>query len=157
MGWFYGFKLHLVTNEVGDILDFQVTPGNVDDRVPVPELSKKLWGKLFGDKGYISQKLTKSLKESGLELITGLKKNMKERLLPLIDKIYLRKRSIIETINDQLKNISQLEHSRHRSPSNFIINVMASIVAYMFSSKKPSIKMGSIERRYLESQILIKN
>ena len=112
MGWFYGFKLHLVVSDKGDILACCLTPGNVDDRKPVPQLTKDLFGKLFADKGYISQQLFELLFRQELELITTLRKNMKGRLLPLADKLLLRKRAIIETINDQLKNISQIEHSR---------------------------------------------
>jgi len=114
MGWFYGFKLHLIVNNQGELLACQLTPGNVDDRKPLPNMAKTLWGKLFGDKGYISQPLFEQLLSQGLELITSVRKNMKNRLLSLTDKLLLRKRSIIETINDQLKNISQIEHTLYR-------------------------------------------
>ena len=106
MGWFFGFKLHLVINDQGELLALAITPGNVDDRVPVPELVKSLFGKLFADKGYISQELFDKLFLDDVQLITHLRKNMKNRLVPLIDKLLLRKRSLIETVNDQLKNIS---------------------------------------------------
>lgn len=139
LGWFYGFKLHLVINEHGEVLAFTLTPGNVDDRKPVPKLAKTLFGKLFGDKGYLSQPLFKTLLEQGLQLITGIKANMKNRLMLLSDKLLLRKRFIIETINDQLKNQSQIEHSRHRNPVNFVVNVVAGLVAYMWQPKKPAI------------------
>lgn len=139
MGWFFGFKLHLVVNELGEILAFQLTPGNVDDRKPVPKMSEKLFGKLFGDRGYISKELFWKLYEQGLMLITTLRKNMKNHLMSLDDKLLLRKRSIIETIYDQLKNISQIEHSRHRSFPNFIVNLLAGLIAYSFQPKKPSI------------------
>jgi hypothetical protein len=138
-GWFYGFKLHLVVNDRGEILAFQLTPGNVDDRVPVPKLAAKLFGKLFGDKGYLSTPLFKTLFEQGVHLVTNLRSNMKNKLTPLADKLLLRKRWIIETINDQLKNISQIEHSRHRSPVNFIANVLAGLIAYIWQPKKPSL------------------
>jgi hypothetical protein len=139
LGWFYGFKLHLVINEYGEVLAFTLTPGNVDDRKPVPKLARALFGKLFGDKGYLSQPLFKTLLEQGLQLITGIKANMKNRLMLLSDKLLLRKRFIIETINDQLKNQSQIEHSRHRSPVNFVVNVVAGLIAYMWQPKKPAI------------------
>ena len=119
MGWFFGFKLHLIVNDSGDIISWSITQGHVDDRRAVPRLAKRVKGKLFGDKGYISQPLFKHLFERGTQLITTIRSNMKNRLLPLMDRILLRKRFIIETINDQLKNISQIEHSRHRSPVNF--------------------------------------
>ena len=141
-GWFYGFKLHFTVNDCGDILSFCLTRGNVDDRTPVPTLAKNLFGKLFGDKGYISQKLTKLLAaEQNLELITTIKKNMKARVLAAFDKLILRKRSIIETINDQLKNVFNLEHSRHRSLTNFAVNVVACLVAYSYQEKKPSLNI----------------
>lgn len=142
MGWFYGFKLHLVVSDKGDILACCLTPGNVDDRRPVPLLTKDLFGKLFADKGYISQQIFELLFSQGLELITMLRKNMKNRLLPLADKLLLRKRAIIETINDQLKNISQIEHSRHRSVTNFLVNLVAGLIAYTHQEKKPSININ---------------
>jgi hypothetical protein len=142
MGWFFGFKLHLVVNELGEILAFQLTSGNVDDRKPVPKMSEALFGKLFGDRGYISKDLFFELYERGLMLITSLRKNMKNKLMCLDDKLLLRKRSIIETINDQLKNISQIEHSRHRSFPNFIVNLLAGLIAYTFQPKKPAIKFS---------------
>ena len=142
MGWFFGFKLHLVVNDQGEILAFQLTPGNVDDRKPVPKMTEKLFGKLFGDRGYISQALFQQLYEEGLMLITSLRKNMKNHLMLLEDKLMLRKRSIIETINDQLKNISQIEHTRHRSYANFIVNLLAGLIAYALQAKKPSINLS---------------
>ncbi|MEA5551947.1 IS982 family transposase [Anabaena cylindrica UHCC 0172] len=119
--WYFGFKLHLIINDQGELLAFQITPGNIDDRKPVPTLTKKIFGKIFGDKGYISQKLWLELWSNGLKLITPFKKNMRNKLLSLEEKLMLRKRSLIETVNDQLKNISQLVHSRHRSVTNFMV------------------------------------
>ena len=142
MGWFFGFKLHLIVNEVGELLAFCLIPGNVDDRKPVPELAKTLFGKLVGDKGYISQQLFELLFAQGLQLITPIRKNMKNHLVPLVDKILLRKRSIIETINDQLKNISQIEHSRHRSVTNFMVNLLAGLITYTHQEKKPSLNLS---------------
>ncbi|GAB4471645.1 MAG: IS982 family transposase [Anaerolineales bacterium] len=124
-GWFFGFKLHLVVNERGEILQFCITPGNVDDRKPVPKLAQRLFGKLFGDKGYVSQQLAQQLREMfNVQLITKLRANMKNQLMLLSDRLLLRRRAIIETIIDQLKNISQIEHSRHRSVTNFFVNVL---------------------------------
>ena len=140
MGWFFGFKLHLAVNDCGDILNFCVTPGNINDRAPVKKLVSKLTGKLFGDRGYISQQLFAELFENGLQLVTTVRKNMKNKFMPLLDKLLLRKRFVIETINDQLKNISQIEHSRHRSVGNFMVNLLAGLAAYIHQSKKPSIK-----------------
>lgn len=138
--WFFGFKLHLVVNDRGELLNIMLTPGNTDDRTPVPKLLQQLFGKVFADKGYVSQKLAKQLlKTAGIQLITKLKRNMKQRLMPLNDRLILRKRSIIETIIDQLKNISQIEHSRHRSPVNCFVNILGGLIAYCHQPKKPSI------------------
>jgi transposase len=153
MGWFYGFKLHLVVNDQGEILAFYLTPGNVDDRKPVPKLTEKLFGKLFADKGYISKALFKALFERGLQLITPIRKNMKNQLMPLMDKLLLRKRSIIETINDQLKNISQISHTRHRSVNNFLVNLIAGLVAYTHQPKKPSLNLSKCEQEMLPAVI----
>ncbi|MBS4163446.1 Uncharacterized protein PRO82_000748 [Candidatus Protochlamydia amoebophila] len=99
----------LMINEKGEILAFQLTPGNVADVTIAETLSKGVFGKLFGDKGVISKELSKRLLKQGLELFTTLRSNMKQNLMKLTDKILLRKRAIIETMNDQLKNISQIE------------------------------------------------
>lgn len=141
MGWHYGFKLHLIINERGELLAFQLTAGNTDDRQPVPDLTADLIGKLFGDRGYISEKLFEKLYEQGLKLITNYKKKMKQKLVRLMDKILLRKRSLIETVNDQLKNISQIEHSRHRSVWNFLVNLLAGLIAYTYLPTKPSLDL----------------
>lgn len=142
MGWFYGFKLHLVINDRGELLACQITPGNVDDRQPVLALCSRLFGKLIADRGYISQPLFEQLLDTfGVQLITKLRKNMKNRLLPLIDKLLLRKRAVIESVVDQLKNISQIEHTRHRSPINCFINIIAGLIAYCRRPKKPSLNI----------------
>jgi hypothetical protein len=143
-GWFFGFKLHLVVNDRGELVAFCLTPGNVDDRRPVPKLAQRLFGKLFADKGYLSQPLAEQLfVEQGLHLITKLRRNMHNRLLEWSDKYFLRKRAIIETICDQLKNISQIEHTRHRSPVNFLVNLVAALIAYCHQPKKPSLGLFS--------------
>ena len=144
-GWFYGFKLHLIINDRGEILAFQLTQGNVADVKMVEVLSKGIVGKLFGDKGYISAEIAKRVLQRGLQLFTTIKSNMKQKFMLMRDKLLLRKRSIIETVNDQLKNISQIEHTRHRSPQNFLINLLAGMAAYTHQSKKPSLKIDRLE------------
>jgi hypothetical protein len=151
MGWFYGFKLHLVINDRGELLSCYLTPGNTDDRQPVPHLVRALWGRLFGDKGYISQPLATLPAAQELRLVTKLKKNMKNKFLALTDKLLLRKRALIETVNDQLKNISQVEHTRHRSLWNFLGNVAAGLIAYTWQEKKPSLNIQ------VKEQFLISN
>lgn len=146
-GWFFGFKLHLVFNDRGELLNFILTPGNVDDRKPVRRLVRDLFGKLFADKGYLSQALFQDLLGAfGLQLVTKIKSNMKNRLMSLADKLLLRKRAIVETIIDQLKNISQIEHTRHRSPVNFLVNLICGLIAYCHQPKKPSLHLDALPR-----------
>jgi Transposase DDE domain len=147
--WFFGFKLHLVVNDRGELLSLRLTPGNTDDRRPVPELVKGLFGKLFGDKGYVSGPLFETLYGEGVQLVTKLKRGMRNRLLPLLDKIMLRKRAIIESVTDQLKNISQIEHSRHRSVANCFVNLLGGLIAYTWREKKPSLNIRVKERLQL--------
>ena len=154
MGWFFGFKLHLAINECGELLAVQLTPGNVDDRQPVPHSTRRLFGKLFGDKGYISAELFAELWDRGLQLITHIRHNMTNRLMPLVDKILLRKRSLIETVNDQLKNISQIEHTRHRSPTNFLVNLVAGLIQYTHQPKKPSLRLKTSDQAVLTRLLL---
>ena len=139
LGWFFGFKLHIVVNCAGDIMAFKLTKATVDDRKTVPELTDGLSGKLLDDKGYISKTLKARLLEKGLDLITQFRKNMKQVALDEFDKALLRKRAIVETIIDQLKNISQIEHTRHRSIDNFSLNLIAGLTAYALKPKKPAL------------------
>lgn len=140
-GWFFGFKLHLVVNEKGEIVAFMLTPGNVDDRRPVPFFAKDLWGKCFGDRGYISRKLFEQLWEKGIQLITRLRKGMHNKLMSLWDKLLLRKRGLIESVHNKLKSCCQIEHHRHRSPWNFLVNLLSGLIAYCQDPKKPSLSM----------------
>lgn len=142
-GWFFGFKLHLIINERGEILSFQLTQGNKSDVSMVKSLTEGLWGKLFGDRGYISLSLFEELLEKNIQLITKIRNNMKNKLMDITDKFLLRKRAIIETVNDQLKNISQIEHTRHRSPANFLINLLSGLIAYCHQEKKPCLKIAN--------------
>ena len=154
VGWFYGFKLHLVINDRGELLAFYLTPGNVDDRQPVPHLARRLFGKLFGDRGYISQPLANQLLQRNVHLITRLRKNMKNRLMLLMDKLLLRKRALIETVVDQLKNISQVAHTRHRSVDNFLVNLVAGLIAYTHQPKKPSLNLDHESLALLPASII---
>lgn len=155
-GWFYGFKLHLIINDVGEILAYMLTSGNIDDRVPVPGLSQGLFGKLFGDKGYISQELFLNLYEKGISIITKLKKNMKNKLMSLVDKLLLRSRGVIESVNNKLKSDCQIEHHRHRSPQNFLVNLVSGIVAYAYDTCKPSIQLTKKEKQKILDQLVPK-
>ena len=140
----YGFNLHQVINHLGEILSFCVIKGNVDDRKPVPELVSELVGWIYGDKGYLSEKLRSWLEEKGIHLVTKNRKNMKAKAMKAFDKIMLRKRAVIESVNDQLKNVSQIEHSRYRSPFNFAVNLLAGLIAYTKQPLKPHIDVENL-------------
>ncbi len=134
--WFYGFKLHLVVNDEGDLLNIHVTPGNTHDRQPVPELLQSLFGKVFADRSYISKPLTQELFEGlGIQFFAKPRRNMRNYLILFTDKLLARKRAII----DQLKNISQIEHFRHHSPLSFCGNLICGLISYALQPKKPAI------------------
>jgi len=89
--------------------------------------------------------LSEKLSETDVDLVTTVRKNMKAKAMSVFDRAMLSKRYIIETINDQLKNISQIEHSRHRSETGFMLNVISGIVAYCLKKQKPRIKLLTSE------------
>lgn len=138
-GWFFGFKLHVIITPQGDLMRVKLTGGNVDDRKVVPQMTQGLTGLLFGDKGYISKELFLKLYRRGLKLVTGIKKTMKNMLMDWNEKVLLRKRSLIETVFDYLKNKLQLEHTRHRSPFNMLIHLVSTLIVYQLKPTKPSI------------------
>jgi len=142
MGWFFGLKLHMITDENGEIISFTFSSGNkADNNIEInQELAKNIHsGTIYGDAGYISKKLSQALIEEGILLITKIRKNMKNKLLPIKDKWLLKKRTIIETIFDVMKNIFDLWHTRHRSIDNAFNNAISCITAYQFLDAKPSI------------------
>ena len=147
MGWFFGFMLHLICNEKGELLNFMITSGDVDDRKPLEYKAfvEFIYGKLVGDKGYIGKRLFERLFVDGIQLITKLKSNMNGALMSVSDKPLLRTRVIIETVNDELMDIAQLEHSRHRSFDNFVVNLLGGIAAYCYFPKKPSIRVHTVD------------
>jgi len=145
MGWFYGFKLHLIVNHQGGIVAAKITPAHVHDTKPVTDMVFSPMDKLYADKGYISKALSSDLLEKGVTLVTNVRKNMKERAMSLWDRAMLSKRFIIETINDQLKNISQIEHSRHRSVHGFMLNMIAGLIAYQLKDNKPQLNITNAE------------
>lgn len=148
MGWFFGFKLHIIINERGEIIDFLITQGNVDDRQPLKDKSfhNKVFGKIFADRGYIGKDLFEELFIDGIHLITKIKKNMKNSLMHIYDKLLLRKRAVVESVNDILKNLCQIEHTRHRSFTNFITNLISGLIAYSFYPTKPNINIDNLQR-----------
>lgn len=146
LGWFFGFKLHLIINDRGEILSFSLSKANTDDRDMdiMNVLTENIFGKLFADRGYISQVLADYLWNDGIHLVYKLRKNMKKQNISDIDKVLLRKRSLIESVNDELKNICSIEHSRHRSLQGFFNNLVSGLCAYNYLPKKPSLKIEPI-------------
>ncbi len=138
-GWFFGFKLHFILNTFGEIVSMSVTGGNVNDRSPVMGLVKGITGKLIGDKGYISKKLSAELFEQKVTLITKIKKNMKNILMDMTDKMMLMKRCFIETVFSSIKPLNTLIHSRHRSPINAFAHLFAGLINYQIRTDKPSL------------------
>jgi Transposase DDE domain len=143
MGWFFGLKLHVVINHKGEIMALKITPGNIADSTVLDEITKRLTGKLYADKGYVSREVFHTLWQRGLHLITGIRRNMRNHLMLLGDKIMLRKRFVIETVLDILKCEMGLEHSRHRSPVNAMVHVLSCLVAYAHRPGKPSISLNA--------------
>ncbi len=141
--------MHLLLHDLGERGACCLTAAKVEDRKPGPRLVKGLDGKVFGDRGYLSPALVTSRFAQGGQLSTKLRKDMRNKLLPLRDKVLLRKRSLIETVNEQLQNISQSEHSRHRSVTNFLVNLVAGLIAYTYQAKKPSLHIRMPQDDYL--------
>ena len=129
-GWFMGFKLHLIINNKGQPIAVKITKGNRSDLSVAASLAKDLEGKMFGDKGYVSKNLFEELFVQGLRIFTNIRKDMKNHLLELEDKVLLRKRLLIESVFNVLKNSMKLEHTRHRSPVNFVVHVFACIASF---------------------------
>lgn len=148
MGWFYGFKLHLVINHHGEIMSFCLTRGNASDGSVVRKLMSNLSGLGAGDKGYLGKKLADDLAQHGLRFITKVRKNMKKRMHSAFEKFFLGQRGIVETIIDQLKNLYHVEHSRHRSPFNFLVNTIGALIAYAWRPNKPKIKMNKLQNNF---------
>jgi hypothetical protein len=138
-GWFFGMKIHMIFNTKGEIVRMAITPGNVNDRNPVPCMAKGLMGKLIGDKGYLSKDLFTKLFDQGLTLITKIRKNMKNCLMALEDKLMLMRRSFIETIFSSLKSLNTLIHHRHRCPINAFAHLFAGLINYQLRPDKPSL------------------
>ncbi len=155
MGWFYGFKLHLIINDKGELLSFYLSKATTDDRnlKVINSLVQSIFGKLYGDRGYISTKLADLLWNDGISLIYKRRRNMKKQNLSDEDKLLLRKRSLIESVNDELKNICSIEHTRHRSIQGFMNNLLSGLCAYHFLPKKPSLKFEQLKE--VSNQLLL--
>jgi Transposase DDE domain len=143
MGWFFGFKLPLVFNDLNEIVACKLTPGQVHDTQPVPQLTKNLLGKLFGDKGYIGKTLAEKLLRRGLALFTRVRKNMKALPLTMPDKLLLNARNRAETIIGSIKQFSALNLPKHRLPLNAFLHILAALTAYQINPIKPKFKLPS--------------
>jgi hypothetical protein len=141
MGWFFGFKLHLVFNNLNEIVALKLTRGHVHDTQPVPSLTKNLIGKLFADKGYIGKKLAEALLRRGLALFTRVRKNMKSLPISMPDKLLLNARNMAETIIGGIKEFSSLNLPKHRLPINAFLHILAAITAYQINPIKPKLKL----------------
>jgi len=142
-GWFYGFELHVVVNHRGELVSIKVTSGNVEDRKPLAFLCRGLFGKVYADKGYVARWLADLLRGHQLELITKVRKNRKPVQHTPLYQALLKRRSLIETVFDELKNLCQIEHTRHRSHANFIVHLIGGIVAYRLMPNKPRLSLIS--------------
>jgi hypothetical protein len=149
MGWFYGLKAHLVINQYGQLVNFVITPGNVADNNGslLIELLEGLKGQCFGDRGYLTG-LFAEFYQAGLQIVTKVRRKMKNVLMPLADKLNLRKRGLIESVNDLLTSVFDVEHTRHRSPVNAVANILSGLIAYCFYDQKPSIVVPIEKRLY---------
>ncbi len=143
-GWFYGFKLHLIANHVGELVSFAITKGNISDGNMTKILAENLEGFLFGDKGYLSNKTASDLLKQGLQLITKVRANMKSKPITKTTKFLLYKRGIIETIIGQLKDFRHLVHTKYRSVTGYFVNVLSSLVAYSLSPVKPRVALNRL-------------
>lgn len=139
-GWYYGLKIHLIINQLGEIVNFELTSANVSDNNAelLQKIFKDLKGTCYGDKGYLS-KLFDYFYQAGLKIVTKIRSNMKNILMPLDEKINLKKRAVIESVNDILMSVFDIEHTRHRSPINAIIHTLGALVAYGFYEQKPTV------------------
>jgi hypothetical protein len=139
MGWFFGFKLHLVFNQLNEIVAVKLTPGNVHDGAPVEQLTQNLTGKLFGDKGYLGKQRAAALLKRGLVLMTKVRKHMKALPLTLTDKLLLNARNMAETIIGHIKAFSSLNLPKHRAPINAFLHLLAALTAYQLNPIKPDV------------------
>ena len=147
MGWFYGFKLHLIINDAGELLDAVLTPANTDDRKPLWEMSPtgQFHGSLYADRGYISKDLREKLRKQGIDLVYKVRKNMDPLEVSVCDEVLLKKRTLIESVIKELKTQTQVEHSRHRSFINFQVNVVSALIAYQLLETKPSLNLSELQ------------
>lgn len=138
-GWYYGLKIHLIINHLGDIISFALTPANVQDNNPnlLRTITKDITGLLFGDKGYISS-MFEELLDKGVHLVTKVRRNMKNKLMGLEQKLWLMKRGVIEAVNDILMTVHNIEHTRHRSPVNAVTHLASALIAYDYYPDKPT-------------------
>ncbi len=145
IGWFYGFKLHLVINHTGDLLDVALTPGNVDDRTPLGKFAERLHGSLYGDRGYISKDVRERLREQGVNLVYKVRKNMKPLDVSVSNEVLLKKRTLVESVIRELKTQLQVEYTRHRSFENFQVNVFSALIAYQLLENKPTLNLAELQ------------
>ena len=136
-GWFFGFKLHIIFNDLNEIVAIKLTSGNVSNSTPVASLAKHLVGKLFGDKGYLGKKLAETLLRHALALMTRVRKNMKSLPMTIPDKLLLNARNMAETIIGHIKEFSSFNLPNHRAPTNAFLSLIAALTAYQLNPIMP--------------------
>jgi len=156
VGWFFGFKLHIVINQMGEILNLNVTKGNISDSKAAKSIAQNLIGKLFGDKGYLGQELKNDLLKNGLELFTRVRKNMKQKFISRINQFLLSKRGVVETVIGQFKTRYNMISTRYRTPANYFMNIISAVTAYQLNPRKPRININQIDNENLISNALVK-
>ena len=140
-GWFYGLKLFLVINQYGQVMNCWVTSANIADNNldMMKRIFKFLKGMVFADKGFISQKAFEFFYQEGLKIVTTIRSNMKNKLMPMLEKVLRKKRGVIESVNDLLMTLCDIDHTRHRNPINALTHTLSGVAAYTYLDKLPSI------------------
>jgi len=137
-GWFFGLKLHFLFNSNGEIVRLKVTPGNVDDRSGAKDILSDIVGKVFADRGYLGKEFFAEMFRKRVQVITRIKKNMKNILMDMRDKLLLKKRMIVESIFSSIKSCNTFENSRHRNVDNAFCHILSALIMYQLRSDKPT-------------------
>jgi hypothetical protein len=152
--WFYGFKLHIIINDEGELINCFISSGNLDDRKGLLKMANSLNGNVFADKGYLSKQLSQTLQQQNVKLITRVRKNMTPPEYTPFEKLILQKRALIETVIGQLKMIYELEHTRHRCLTSLMIHLLGVLISYSLQVFKPSLRLRKYSTSSLSSNLL---
>jgi Transposase DDE domain len=155
MGWFFGFKLHVIVNQKGELMDAKLDSARVDDREVLSKMCHNLFGDLIGDRGYIGKEFKETLKNMGINLITRGRKNMKTYVLTEREEGLLKQRNTIETVIGKLKIKFNIEHTRHRSMMGFMINMLCALIAYCFCEHSQNTSQNLQKQTVLNQEPLL--